>query len=265
MFKDDLMNSDSLVCVMDFSSNIRTKHIRNTQSMGFVYDQWTLFNLTVLRTGEKEDVEKYFDVFTFLNHRKERLSKHNSDYVISALKRIFQHSLFEDKKRKNLSLWSDNGLALKNTKVVHYLASLSGTRFTSSSYKFFVEYHGKSICDRHFGNVARARYNYEEELTSTVDLRKALSSLKNTELIEIYENDVEKLESQKTIKGIKNLYKMENIRKEGELIIFDGATNNDEEEEGPPKKTPRNKGSSEKIFRKKRGKEKPYGSEKREN
>ena len=169
-FKKDLSDPESLVCVMDFSSNIRSKSVFATQNEGFTYNQWTLFNLTVLQTAESEVVEKYFDVFTFHKYGEERVVKHNSEYIINALSLIFQHQSFEAYENKNLLLWSDNGRRMKSLALVIYLSELSGTKFRSVSQKFFMKFHGKSICDRHFGSIARVRYYSKSDINETEDL-----------------------------------------------------------------------------------------------
>ena len=219
-FKKDLMDPESLVCVIDFSSNIRSKRVLATQDDGFVYNQWTLFNLTVLQTAESEVVERYFDVFTFHKYGKERVLRHNSEYVINALDLIFRDQLFDAHRGKRLSLWSDNGRTLKSSAIVVYLAKLSGTRFASVSQKFFVKFHGKSICDRHFGCIARARYHYSDDMQDTEDLRLALSNISSEVFLEIPDKPLNKKAYFLKIQGIAIVDVVEDIRLEGDNLTL---------------------------------------------
>ena len=182
-FKEDLLNKEMLVCVMDFASNPRSKRTHMTQIEGFSYDQWTFFNLTVLKTDSKENVDKYFDVLTYHSKNEERISKYNSDYVLEALKKIFKNPFFKSKRGKNLVIWMDNGKSLKSTKVLRYLASLSGTQFSSVSPKYFFQYHGKGICDRHFGKASWLRRRSGGNITTTEDLKEVHQRMKKLYLL----------------------------------------------------------------------------------
>ncbi len=239
---------------MDISSNIRSKHVFATQNEGFKYSQWTLFNLTVLQTAESEVVEKYFDVFTFHEYGKIKFLKHNSEYVINALSLIFQHPSFDAHRNKNFELWSDNGGAMKSSALIVYLSELAGTRFASVSQKFFVKYHGKSICDRHFGNIARARYYSSLDIKDTDDLFRALISLSKEVFLEILDNPLGWKRSELKLKGIKEIDEIEDIRKEGEGITLKtkflkvGGVSNEVEE------TTKSEVMSRNLFREKRKK-----------
>ena len=107
---------------------------------------------------------------------------------------------------------------MKSLALVSYLAELTGTRFASVSQKFFVRYHGKSICDRHFGNVARARYYYSEDIRETGDLRKALRNLSNEVFLEIPDEPLGRKCDKLNWKGIGQVDAVEDIRVEREEI-----------------------------------------------
>ena len=85
-FLKTLLDENNIVCVIDFAANIRSKRIEYEQKDFYKYVQWSLFNLTVLKTSSKEKPEKYFDVITYRGDGKDDNIKHNSAYVISALK-----------------------------------------------------------------------------------------------------------------------------------------------------------------------------------
>lgn len=214
LFLNTLSDENNIVCVIDFAANIRSQLIENEQKDYYRYVQWSLFNLTVLKTSSKEEPEKYFDVITFRGDGKGDKIKHDSAYVVSALKTIFEDPFFEGKKDKNLIIWSDNGKALKSSTNVDYLSLLLDSRFASVSQMFFAPCHGKSICDRHFGCIARIVHNCGKDITSTDNIRNALSKIQNEVFIELEGKDVVETVERKKHRGISEMVSITNIHKE---------------------------------------------------
>ena len=161
---------------------------------------------------------QYFDVFTFHKHGKPRTLIHNSAYIMNALSLIFRHSFFDGKEQKNLVLWSDNGKPMKSANLVLFLASLAETRFATVNQKFFVPFHGKSICDRHFGCIARTKKKGGNDILSTPELWKSLEGIDKKVFIEMTNLGHVPEQDEIQIEGISGMSSIERIRREGESM-----------------------------------------------
>lgn len=211
---EDIESAENVVCVIDFSSRIRSKRVHATQTEGLSYTQWSLFSVVVYWPSGRH----YYDVFVL--QEMERRVPQNSMFVQAALDKVFQSPGFNGTNDKNLVIWGDNGLSLKNSSNVYFLSTLARTKFSSVNLKFFVKYHGKSDCDRHFGCIARARYNYDKDITTTEDLLEVMKPLKNTTVFVLTEWMIPPPRKCIPAPGIGKLDFIVDIKRESSIVSF---------------------------------------------
>ena len=77
----------------------------------------------------------------------------NGWWVCQALNFIFQSSQWQQLSPKNLFFWMDNGPHFKTYEVARFLFTIPKVYNYNIEWNFFVEGHGKSICDTHFSKV----------------------------------------------------------------------------------------------------------------
>eukprot|EP01059_Diplonema_ambulator_P006308 TRINITY_DN1604_c0_g1_i5.p1 TRINITY_DN1604_c0_g1~~TRINITY_DN1604_c0_g1_i5.p1 ORF type:complete len:634 (-),score=98.25 TRINITY_DN1604_c0_g1_i5:600-2501(-) len=92
-------------------------------------------------------------------------------------------------KRRRLSFWSDGGKHLRNKHTIHHVLTCS--QFSEVDMNYFVEYHGKSQRDGHFGVVSRSLEAaiHKEPLETVDDVIKVLKLIKDTKPLKIVLND----------------------------------------------------------------------------
>jgi len=80
---------------------------------------------------------------------------------------------------KSLLIWTDGGPYFRNFEMVNYYRSLlENKKFSSIDFNYFIEYHGKNMCDSHFSHISRVISTYEtsvDQISSTDDLIKILT------------------------------------------------------------------------------------------
>ena len=190
-FKKENSNQDITNVVMDFASDRRTKRVYLTGSESYRYTRWSVFNVTHCSKEGEERAYDYFDVISSLSEEESGLKvKHDSLYVINGLKEVFERMGREGLLKRIISIWSDNGRHFKNKVVVNYLISLVGETFDELRMRFFERYHGKSICDRHFGNISRTMREYSGDIITYEGFESVISSIPNTRVIELNEGGI---------------------------------------------------------------------------
>ena len=80
---------------------------------------------------------------------------------------------------ENVYFWTDGGPGhFKTFELVHYFYSLQQKKiFKQVHFNYFIEYHGKSICDSHFSVLSSIIKKYENSVA-------AITSKKNTHFLE---------------------------------------------------------------------------------
>ena len=86
------------------------------------------------------------------------------------------------------------------------------------SQMFFAPCHGKSICDRHFGCIARVVNNCGNDILSTPDLWKSLEGIDKKVFIEKTNLGHVPEQDEIQIEGISGMSSIEGIRREGESM-----------------------------------------------
>ena len=73
----------------------------------------------------------------------------DSYFVIECFKLMFEHEIFKKIGINELVIWKH----FKSGILAYYLANLIVSKKIKVTHNFFVESHGKSICDVHFSQV----------------------------------------------------------------------------------------------------------------
>ena len=74
-------------------------------------------------------------------------------FVLECCRLIFSHNSLLELKIKELIIWSDVGKHFRNSMLADFLANLPINYKINAVHNFFVEAHGKNICDVHFSQV----------------------------------------------------------------------------------------------------------------
>jgi len=115
-----------------------------------------------------------------------------------------------------IHIFSDGGSHIKNNLVVSAMFSILSRFGLGICVHWFVSYHGKSACDRHFGSITRQIKHYGEDVTTIRVLETCLNTLSNTTACILRTPFSELTVKPKTrVKGIKSLLSISSIGAEG--------------------------------------------------
>jgi len=128
--------------------------------------------------------------------------RHETQYAVNALMQVLSKMSDKGLLKKKLSLWCDNGKHFKNTGVVNFLCSLVGKMFKEISLNFFVPYHGKSICDKHFGTISMKTRVCGKDITTIEDLEEQMRGVTNTTVLRLKLDLVELEQQEQTVERI---------------------------------------------------------------
>jgi hypothetical protein len=143
--KLDLINIkiDQAILIMDFKQNIKLGN--SPEQVAYDYFHPTSINyLSIFVKNIKESI--FFD-FTSMELNKD------SYFVIECFNLLFEHEEFKKMGIKDIVIWTDVGKHFKSGMIAYYLSNLSQTKKLKVIHNFFVECHGKNICDVHFSQV----------------------------------------------------------------------------------------------------------------
>lgn len=110
------------------------------------------------------------------------ISSHDFLFSGQCLLKLLKEDKF--KRMRNIKIWTDNGNHFRSYEFLHYLfKDLPKTFKGTIKFNRFVECHGKSIVDGHFGVLSRIYKQKENEknIKSIKDLKKNLSKKKKEE------------------------------------------------------------------------------------
>ncbi|PVU89784.1 hypothetical protein BB560_006271, partial [Smittium megazygosporum] len=136
-FKEQIarLSGKSLIIIADYKENFK---------IGGASDLWFC---VVSKSGDQIQRRHY-------NHHFENLS-HDSLYVINCLKDLLCRSEFQE--FEEIDIWSDSGPHFKNADYLYSACLALRQIFSSKKFKlnYFMENHGKSDVDGHFGVLSR--------------------------------------------------------------------------------------------------------------
>lgn len=220
------LDNSSCVIVMDFKENFKIGG-GPIETNNCFYDKKPISLLGIAVVYKEFDSIKY----EYHNFLSEILS-HDSLFSGQCLVNLLKNNKF--KRMKNIKVWTDNGNHFRSYEFLHYLFK-DIPNFVKASIKFnrFVECHGKSIVDGHFGVLSKLFRQKEKELyiNSINDLKNIFeeeekrkenyrSFLSNTVISQkayfyIYERDAR---PKKRYLEVKSLYvNLSHLMKDGEL------------------------------------------------
>ena len=198
-FSSELKNKDVSLIVMDFAADRRSQQIYKTGKDEYRYTRWAVFNGTLCSENKEYT---YIDVTSELGEKEGVKIRHDTRYSINALMKVLSNLSENKRLKKKLNLWCDNGKHFKNEKMVNFLISLVGKMFEEISLNFIVPYHGKSICNKHFGAISRKLRFCKNDITTLETLEKEMETLSNTTVLTLDPNLVELEEMDQTIERI---------------------------------------------------------------
>jgi hypothetical protein len=154
-FNDQIKKINSTtqaIIIIDFKQNVTINQDTYVELGRDWYKspQRTVFGVVVyFFNSEENTINKcFFDFFS-------KYMNHNSHFVITALKNLFETKFFTSKKFTDLSFWMDNGPChFKTKELFNYFSQLGNGVNTKVQWNFFGEYHGKNPCDTRFSQIS---------------------------------------------------------------------------------------------------------------
>ena len=169
--KSDIENlkEHEAVLILDFKQNIKLGGSPEEKSREF-YQTTSINYLSIFMKTKKSGI--FFD-FTSLE-----LSK-DSYYVIECFDILFGHLKFKELEIRDIVVWSDTGKHFKNSMIACYFANIFNSHKLKCKFNYFVDSHGKNICDVHFSMVSHIVEKYEKgkaKIKDISDLNNILES-----------------------------------------------------------------------------------------
>jgi len=185
---------------MDFSANISNRVTYQTSKEYFENTSWPCFNIT---TFNQSLGFFYWDFLAKKGTRK------NSIFVYFSLKMLIEHFQIPE-HISEIHVFSDGGAHLKNSLVLSSVFSLFEPWRRPLTVHWFVSYHGKSACDRHFGMINRQKANFRGEVRTIQDLLACIDSLSHTHSF-FFRKDFQQplFEAKQKLQGIRGLLSVE--------------------------------------------------------
>lgn len=153
------LENGECIIIVDFKENFKIGGSRIETSQSF-YNKIQVTCLGFCMVYKDEDIIKR-KYHTFLSS----ILTHDSFMVINCIEILLKTSLARFKK---LHFWSDNAMVFRSGEYQNYiLRKVKSNKLTTLNY--FVEYHGKSNVDSHFGVLQKA-FDFEEKNSTIRDL-----------------------------------------------------------------------------------------------
>lgn len=152
--KESLQKGEALI-VMDFKENVSLGKAQKETSRNF-YDtpHRSVFCIAVIHKSEENETRiSYFDYIS-------NCLTHDTEYVTDCLQKLFDSEEWKAFDiTKSIRFWMDNGPQHFRTyewlNDFHNFSERFNKEKISMECNFFIEYHGKSICDAHFSLLSR--------------------------------------------------------------------------------------------------------------
>ena len=166
--KASLKNGEALV-VMDFKENMKLGRGCVETSRAF-YDTPQRSVFTIALYSKKEGKTKLI-YFTFVS----KCLKHDTEFAFDCLKIVMNHRSWRRRVKTGVHFWVDNAPQhFRTYEFIHEFCQFA-SKGIPSTLNYFVEYHGKCICDSHFSLLSRyyedysSRAGYSKEVIYTTD------------------------------------------------------------------------------------------------
>ena len=167
------LKTNQAVIILDFKQNIKLGGSPEEKSREF-YQKTNINYLSIFVKTKQTGV--FFD-FTSLELAKDAY------FVIECFDILFRYDKFKELGISEIIIWSDTGKYFRNYMISSYYSNLYDTHKLKIKYNYFVESHGKNICDVHFSMVSNIVERYEKGKGKIKDI---------VELNNILETDFEK-------------------------------------------------------------------------
>lgn len=154
------LEDDECIVVMDFKQNFKIGGGPVEMSQSF-YNKSSIscLGFCVIYKLSGEVQRTYYDYLS-------EVISHDSYFVINCLKKLEAENL---ERFSKIHFWSDNAGHFRSEELRNYILLEIPTRNFTTSQNFFVEYHGKSDIDGHFGLLQRV-FNEHERKNDTVSI-----------------------------------------------------------------------------------------------
>lgn len=189
------ISSKECLIITDFKENIKIGgspvetgqeyyHKRQVSVLGFA---------CIYKEGDNTTT-KYFDFFSYC-------LSHTSFFAKSCFKRLLENEFF--KKFSMLHIWADGGKHFRSSEFAHFALFEVPALFSMKTYlNYFIEYHGKSRLDGHFGLISKWLHTIElsQRIINIPNLMENLYiQIRNTNIgkgrVEFFEYDPPEAES----------------------------------------------------------------------
>ena len=152
------LGSNECVINIDFKENVKINISSNEIGNDwFTKPSRTIFGVTVSIGNGKV---LYFDIIS-------PILTHTTPFVVAALKKVLNSAEFKALKMEKVHFWMDNTSHFRNRGLFSYFCSLKSS-FSRVTWNFFVENHGKSLCDSRFGVITKAIQKYVFVMNNTI-------------------------------------------------------------------------------------------------
>ena len=163
--KKDLLSNQGLL-IIDFKENLKLGGSPiEVSSVFYSKVQRSVFTAVLITKQNSEKKIHYFDFVL-------EIMSHNTAFVIDCLNILFKSDQFKQYKLSELFVWSDGGPGhFRTFEYCNYMDQLRNNQFKKIQWNYFVEYHGKNLCDSHFAQISTIKRNYENNsgVISTTD------------------------------------------------------------------------------------------------
>ena len=172
------LKKGEVIFVLDFKENLKL-NVEQVQLGRSFYNQpqRTMFEVVMIFKNDNDEIKYfYWDFFS-------RCLNHNAFFVKKALSKIFKHDQFLKHNFHSITFWMDNAKHFKNKELAYYFCKFFRKTFkrrVQISWNFFIEGHGKNLCDTRFSFISRLLNEYtnkkNKKLKTTKDIVSAIQS-----------------------------------------------------------------------------------------
>ena len=138
-----LLQPQEALIILDFKQNIKLGGSPEEVNQDFYHT--TSINYLSIFVKTKE-------TGIFFDFSSKELAK-DAYFVIECFELLFIHPQFKHLKIDKIIVWSDVGKHFRNGMLAYFFANLPKSHEIFVEHNFFVESHGKNICDVHFSQV----------------------------------------------------------------------------------------------------------------
>lgn len=192
--KINKLEENECIVITDFKENFKIGGGPVELAQTF-YNKSQITNLGFCVIYRKNDlvIKKYINYLS-------NVISHNSNFVKIAIGKLINKYLPMYKK---IHFWSDNAGHFRSSELLKYILVDLCNNGIETSMNYFVEYHGKTILDGHFGLLQKVfNFNEKKEEITTID-----------QVIRIFKNEFFKYETEAYFESIDDIETQEYIEK----------------------------------------------------